>query len=165
MAPIISRSEGHDWGAPLLDPLGIFYIVLAVLYVLTVFAGLGLLFVHREKAAVRIRSFWLTAIAVILLLIYGAWVLIVYPLNGLFTCDTEFWVMSVFLPTSIALFQGMVVDLLDHWELAKHSNQRAIFGCYLTMMLSSSLPTAIRCLRKHSNMPNVARVSESVYDR
>lgn len=103
---VSSRSNGHDWGAPLLDRLGIFYIVLAVIYSIVVFGGLVALFIHRHHPAVRMRNFWIIASAVILLLAYGVFVVIVYPLNGLFKCGCEFWVMSCFLPTSIALFQG-----------------------------------------------------------
>jgi hypothetical protein len=103
----LRRSTGHDWGAPLLDPLGIFYITLGVVYALLVFAGLFTLWLNRNKTAVRLRNFWIISSAVMLLLTYGFWVIIVYPLNGLFKCSVEFWVMSVFFPTSIAMFQGM----------------------------------------------------------
>lgn len=101
------RSNGHDWGAPNLDGLGIFYIVLAVVYALVVLAGLFALWLNRDKTPVRLRSVWVIAPTVLLLLTYCVWVVIVYPLNGLFKCGAEYWVMSCFFPTSIALFQGM----------------------------------------------------------
>jgi uncharacterized RDD family membrane protein YckC len=103
---VLQDRNGHDWGAPRLDQLGVFYIAVAILYALLVFAGLVALFVNRHHPAVRMRNYWITASAVVLLLAYSVFVVIVYPLNGLFKCGTEFWVMSCFLPTSIALFQG-----------------------------------------------------------
>ncbi|KAF2104662.1 hypothetical protein NA57DRAFT_70868 [Rhizodiscina lignyota] len=121
MAPTIIlpgglSKDGHDWGAPLLDALGITYIVIAIAYTLLVFFGLYRLWLHRNEVAVRLRGFWTIASAVILLLTYGAWVIIVYPLNGLFKCNTEFWVMSVFLPTSIGLFQASNIRLLSYYQ-------------------------------------------------
>jgi hypothetical protein len=51
----------------------------------------------------------------------------VYPLNGLFTCGWEFWIMGIWLPFGMALFQG-VFNLSqctsDHWSLPLYSWKR-----------------------------------------
>lgn len=97
---------GHDWGDPNLDPLAVFYIVFAVVYTISVLLGLIWLWKLRHTTAVRLRNFWSIFAAVVIIHIYTVWVILVYPLNGLFKCGEEFWVMSVLLPLGMALFQG-----------------------------------------------------------
>lgn len=89
-----------------LDPLGIGYIVIAILY--TIFLSVELFFLYRRREAfcIRIRNIKVVLAAVSMLHIYLIVVLLVYPWNGLFPCAAEFWIMSVFLPSGMAFFQG-----------------------------------------------------------
>lgn len=105
MAPILSI-RALDGGKANTDALGIFYVVVAILYTLLLAGELYLLNRHRSAFCVRIRSIKVVFSAVSLLHIYLVLVLLVYPWNGMFPCSAEFWIMSVFLPSGMALFQG-----------------------------------------------------------
>ncbi|QDS77610.1 hypothetical protein FKW77_002086 [Venturia effusa] len=89
-----------------LDRLGQFYIGFAIIYTVLVFSGLIALFIHRQSHAVRIRSFKTICTTVLTLHIYLVLILMAYPLNGLYKCWMEFWIMNIILPLGIALFQG-----------------------------------------------------------
>lgn len=107
-AMVSQHGTSHSDGAKI-DALGKFYIGSAIVYTAVVFAGLIALFVHRQHHAVRIRSFKTICTTVLTLHIYLVLVLIAYPLNGLYKCWMEFWVMNILLPLGIALFQGKLV--------------------------------------------------------
>ena len=100
-------SHGIDYKSPNLDSLGYGYIAIAIAYTFIVLAGMIALFQLRKTHAVRIRSFPVICGTVIPLHIYLLLILLVYPLNGLFSCGWEFWIMSILLPLGMALFQGM----------------------------------------------------------
>lgn len=108
MAGISSRGNGLDFQKPNLDLLGIAYIVIAILYTAFVAGELFVLYRHRNDTPIRLRNACNTAAAVVALHIYLVLVLSVYPENGVFKCGTEFWVMSIFLPFGMALFQGLL---------------------------------------------------------
>lgn len=101
-----SNQGGIDYTGPNLDTLGFFYIGFAAAYTVIVLSGLLALFHCRQSHAVRIRSFPVICGTVLSLHIYLLLILLVYPLNGLFTCGWEFWIMSILLPLGMALFQG-----------------------------------------------------------
>lgn len=96
-----------DGGAPNLDMLGVFYIVITIIYTLFVSGELYLLYRHRSAFSIRIRNIKVVFAAVTMLHVYLVLVLLVYPENGEFPCSAEFWIMSIFLPLGMALFQGM----------------------------------------------------------
>lgn len=93
------------------NQLGQFYIAFAIVYTVVVFTGLLALFAHRKSHAVRIRRFKTVCTTVLTLHIYLVLILIAYPLNGLYKCWMEFWIMNILLPLGIALFQGMLLPL------------------------------------------------------
>jgi hypothetical protein len=105
MAPVI-LARILDGGRPNLDALGIIYVTLAIIYTLIVSSELYLLYRNRLEFCIRIRNVRVIFSAVSMLHIYLILVLLVYPWNGLFPCSAEFWIMSVFLPAGMALFQG-----------------------------------------------------------
>jgi uncharacterized membrane protein YgdD (TMEM256/DUF423 family) len=107
----LNGRDGHDWGRPNVDRLGIFFISFAVIYTAIVLAGLYAVFRVRNTHAVRIRSFSVTSATVLTLHAYLVLILIAYPLNGLYKCGYEFWIMNILLPLGIALFQGMLPSL------------------------------------------------------
>lgn len=102
----MEQDDGHDWGNPRLDSLAIFYIVFAIIYTVALLVGLYVLYLLRRTIAVRLRSFWTICSTVLTLHIYLVLILIAYPLNGLYKCGAEFWIMSIVLPLGMALFQG-----------------------------------------------------------
>ena len=95
-----------DGGKPNLGLLGGSYIFLAVAYSLLVVTELYLLFNNRNAFCVRIRGLVVVFAATITLHIYLVLVLLIYPENGVFPCAAEYWIMSIFLPLGMALFQG-----------------------------------------------------------
>jgi hypothetical protein len=108
MAPVLTTRK-LSGGAPNTDPLGILYVVAAILYTVVLSSELYLLYRHRTAFCVRIRNLKAIFSAISILHVYLVLVLLVYPWNGLFPCAAEFWIMSVFLPSGMALFQGTLV--------------------------------------------------------
>src|SRR5690348_18043821 len=104
--PKPSPHHGIDYTQPKLDVLALFYIGFASIYTVFILTGLVVLFKLRHTHAVRIRSFTVICGAVLPLHAYLLLILLVYPLNGLFKCGWEFWIMSILLPLGMALFQG-----------------------------------------------------------
>jgi hypothetical protein len=105
MAPVLNTRK-LDGGASNTDALGIFYVVVAIIYSIVLAAELYLLHKYRTLFCVRIRNLKVVFPAIFILHVYLVLVLLVYPWNGLFPCSAEFWIMSVFLPSGMALFQG-----------------------------------------------------------
>jgi hypothetical protein len=70
------------------------------------------LIINRGLPFLRIRSVPLAISAVALLHVYWVLCLLAYVLNGNFPCATEFWIMSIYLPLGIALFQATNTQLL-----------------------------------------------------
>jgi hypothetical protein len=106
MAPLLHPRKLDGTTRPNTDPLGILYVVVAIVY--TLILGVELFFLHRRREAfcLQIRNLKVVFAAVLMLHIYLILVLLVYPWNGLFPCSAEFWIMSVFLPSGMAFFQG-----------------------------------------------------------
>lgn len=109
MAPVLTPRD-LDGGNANTDALGIAYVVVAILYTFVLAGELCLLFRRRSTFPVRIRNIKATFAAVSMLHVYLVLVLLVYPWNGLFPCAAEFWIMSVFLPSGMALFQGIPIN-------------------------------------------------------
>jgi len=105
MAPILVPRI-LDGGRPNIDALGIAYVIAAIIYTLILAGELYVLYRRRSAFCVRIRNIEVVFTAVTSLHVYLLLVLLVYPLNGRFTCAAEFWIMSVFLPSGMAFFQG-----------------------------------------------------------
>jgi len=105
MAPILIP-RALDGGAPNIDASGIFYVVVAIVYTLILAAELYLFYSRRSAFCIRIRGLQTVMTSVAMLHVYLVLVLLVYPLNGRFACGAEFWIMSIFLPSGMAIFQG-----------------------------------------------------------
>jgi hypothetical protein len=104
MAPIL-LPRTLDGGRPNTDAAGIFYISAIIVYTLVLAGELCMLYQHRSAFCVRIRGLPIIFASVCALQIYLIIVLLVYPLNGTWPCAAEFWVMSLFFPTGMAIFQ------------------------------------------------------------
>ncbi|KAF2665570.1 hypothetical protein BT63DRAFT_428530 [Microthyrium microscopicum] len=111
--------HGHDFGLPNLDGLSFFYIALAIAYSAIIFLSLLVLYWQRATTEVKLRGFGNTCLTVLTLHVYLVLILLAYTLNGLYKCSVEFYIMSVFLPFSMALFQASNMRLLNHFETQK----------------------------------------------
>ncbi|KAH0550887.1 hypothetical protein GP486_007748 [Trichoglossum hirsutum] len=111
--------EGHNWGPINLDAVGKGYIGILIVWSLVVFAGLYVLHINRRKPFIRMRNTRLTIAAVLTIHVYLSLVFLVYPLNGSFPCDAEYWIMSIYLPFGIALFQAQNLQLLSLSSMQK----------------------------------------------
>ncbi|KAI9857598.1 MAG: hypothetical protein M1813_008190 [Trichoglossum hirsutum] len=111
--------EGHNWGPINLDAVGKGYIAILIVWSLLVFAGLFILHINRHKSFIRMRNTRLTIAAVLTIHVYLSLVFLVYPLNGSFPCDAEYWIMSIYLPFGIALFQAQNLQLLSLSSMQK----------------------------------------------
>ncbi|KAL9613106.1 MAG: hypothetical protein Q9167_002323 [Letrouitia subvulpina] len=103
---------GHNWGPPNRDGWGITLIVFTIAYSVCFYAACLLLWRRRKHPVVRMRKISLTLTSVLILHVYILLILLVYPINGSVPCDLEFWVMSIYLPVGIGLFQAQNQQLL-----------------------------------------------------
>ena len=87
--------EGHNWGPPNYDGLGIGYILFAVIYTVLFYLACGFVWIHRRDPAMKMRKIGLALLSVLLLHVYLFIILMVYPWNGLFPCSAEYWIMSM----------------------------------------------------------------------
>lgn len=121
---MMENDNGHDWESPRLDALADFYITFATIYTAALLLGLYILYPLRRTTAVRLRSFWKICSTVFTLHIYLVLIFIAYPLNGLYKCGAEFWIMSVVLPLGMALFQGE--NLMAQVQRMKFPNEYSL---------------------------------------
>lgn len=128
MAPVLSSRKLDGTKTPNTDALGIFYVVVAILYTILLAGELYLLNRHRSSFSVRIRNLKIVFSAISILHIYLVLVLLVYPWNGLFPCTAEFWIMSVFLPSGMALFQVCNARVLTAYESQRRLRRNYLEG-------------------------------------
>lgn len=100
-------------GTPRIDNLAIIYVVLNVFWTTVVLAASVALWQLRRYECLRKRNVALSIAAVLLLQVYWAVNMVIYPLNGTYPCDLNYWVMSIYFPLGIALFQLQNVQLLS----------------------------------------------------
>ena len=100
-------------GTPTLDNLGIVYVVLNVFWTAVVLIGSAALWQFRRHECISKRHVGLTIAAVLCLQIYWSLNMIMYPLNGAYPCDLNYWIMSIYFPLGVALFQLQNVQLLS----------------------------------------------------
>ena len=129
--------KGHDWGSINLDGYGIGFIVFAIVYTIAFLTGCGYVWAHRLTPAVRMRNIPLALSSIMLLHVYITAVFIVYPINGAFPCQAEFWIMSIYLPIGIGLFQAQNQQLLI---VSREQNQLIHYeDCYKQIHGNGSL--------------------------
>ena len=100
-----------------LDGLGWLYISIITIWTAILLAGVVFLIFKRHAAYLRMRNIPLAISAVLTLHIY--WILCVaaYALQGYYPCAAEYWIMSIYLPLGIALFQVCNTQLLHIADL------------------------------------------------
>lgn len=134
------------------DSLGKFYVAVAIIWTSVVVCGSAFLLKNRDLPALRVRNTHLWTSAVFFLHAYWVICLIFYVLNGNYPCSVEFWIMSLWLPFGIALYQvnGMhllhVVRLQTRFVRSRGSyayqgskSARSGWGCLRKIALPDSL--------------------------
>jgi hypothetical protein len=92
--------------APVLDStLGWVYIGLTTAWTIIVLCGMIYLYRHRRLPFLQIRRLPLVFASVIILHLYGACAMCGLVIGALIPCDAQFWIMSIYLPFSMALLQ------------------------------------------------------------
>ena len=114
-----SNGYSMDVGSIKLDGLGKLYISIAVAWTAALIPGAVVLLRNRRLPYLRIRNVPLALSSVATLHVYLILCLIVYVLGGNFPCQTEFWIMSIYLPLGIALYQAANTQLLHISALQK----------------------------------------------
>ena len=100
-----------------LDGLGWLYIAIVTFWTIVLLMGITFLISKRNLPFLRIRNVPLAVSAVATLHVYWVLCLIAYVLQGFFPCATEYWIMSIYLPLGIALFQACNTQLLHIAEV------------------------------------------------
>ncbi|KAK5048068.1 hypothetical protein LTR84_006258 [Exophiala bonariae] len=95
------------------DGLGMTYISIVVVWTCLLLPAIIFLLKNRDLPYLRMRNIPLAVSAVATLHVYWILCLIAYVLNGYFPCTTEYWIMSIYLPLGIALFQASNSQLLS----------------------------------------------------
>lgn len=105
---------GRNWG-PIVnwDSLGKLYASIAIAWTVILALGSAWLIKNRRLPFLRIRNIPLAIASVCFLQVYLVKILLAYTTNGHFLCSAEFWIMSIYLPFGIALFQANMVQLLS----------------------------------------------------
>lgn len=88
------------------DRLGFTYIAIAMAWTCLLLPAAIFLIRNRHLPYLRMRNIPLAISAVAMLHVYWVLCMIAYVLNGFFPCTTEYWIMSIYLPLGIAMFQA-----------------------------------------------------------
>lgn len=126
------------------DGLGMTYISIVVVWTCLLLPAIIFLLKNRHLPCLRMRNIPLAVSAVATLHVYWILCLIAYVLNGYFPCTTEYWIMSIYLPLGIALFQASNSQLLSVATAQKEYTQASA-----TVILQAPPPTRARGLRKY----------------
>lgn len=106
-------AHGHDWSDKYnYDGLGISYLVFAVVYSIIFYTMCGIVWYYRKHPIIRMRNIGLALSSLLILHVYLFLIFLAYPLNGHYPCNFEFWIMSIYLPIGIGLFQAQNQQLL-----------------------------------------------------
>jgi hypothetical protein len=108
-----------DGGPANTNALGLSIIGFIVLCSALLAAGVAFLLHHRHLDFIRIRNIPLMVSALLMIHVYLIMACLTYPLNGTFPCNLEFWIMSVYFPTGVALYQAYNMQLLSLSVLQK----------------------------------------------
>ncbi|SPO07738.1 uncharacterized protein DNG_10433 [Cephalotrichum gorgonifer] len=88
------------------DGVGVFYSVLSIVWTGVLISGMVFLYRRRDMPLLRIRSLPLSFGAVILLHLYWLAVQLGYVYGSLMAASIEYWIMSIYVPCGIGLFQA-----------------------------------------------------------
>lgn len=111
--PSIHRDEDGDGDGPNFDRLAQFYISVAIIWTTTLIAGCTFLVLNRHEQCIRIRNLLLALSGIACLHVYWILCMVAYSMGDKYPCAAEYWVMSIYLPFGIALFQANSMQLLS----------------------------------------------------
>ena len=124
---------------PNFDSLGKLYVAIAVFWTAVLTCGTIYLVRNRHLPAMKVRNtrLWLSA----LISLHSYWVLCwcAYVLNGVYPCSAEYWIMSLWLPLGIALFQVNGMHLV---QIAKRQER---FMCPKSREIDQSIRRRDSC--------------------
>ena len=104
--------KGRDWGSLVnWDDLGKFYAGFIIAWTVILYAGVAFLRINSNLAFIKIRNLPLAIAAISFLHVYLVKIFLAYTTNGHFPCSAEFWIMNIYLPFGIALFQANLAQL------------------------------------------------------
>lgn len=89
-----------------LDGVGIWWLTFCAVWTVMVLGGMSFLYRKRETPTLRLRGLSLTFAGIILLHFYWISVQLGYTLGPLAPEVAEFWIMGIWYPFGIALFQA-----------------------------------------------------------
>jgi hypothetical protein len=105
---------GRNWGPTVnWDGLGKIYAGFIISWTVILYSGVAWLVAHRHLPYLKMRNIPLAVAATSFLHVYLVKIVLAYTTNGHFLCSAEFWIMSIYLPFGIALFQANMVQLLS----------------------------------------------------
>lgn len=103
---------GRNWGPVVIwDSLAKAYAGFIVGWTILLYAGVVWLVWNRNLPHIKIRNVPIAVTSVSCLHLYLIKIVLAYTTNGHFLCSLEFWIMSIYLPFGIALFQANLVQL------------------------------------------------------
>lgn len=123
-----TRTEGNDRNAPTFDNLAKFYVSVVIIWTSSLLVGSAFLIVNRHEQSIRIRNLLLSLGAVSCLHVYWILCVVAYPMGDKYPCAAEYWIMSIYLPLGIALFQTNSIQLLS------------VFGIQEKLLLTAQQP-------------------------
>ncbi|KAL8868568.1 MAG: hypothetical protein Q9174_004906, partial [Haloplaca sp. 1 TL-2023] len=103
---------GHNFVGTNTDGWGILQLVFCFIVTFAVWGLSIVLWFCRNDPVIRMRKVGLAITATNILHVYTALVLIVYAVNEYWPCRAEFWIMSLYLPIGIGLYQAYNQQLL-----------------------------------------------------
>ncbi|KAK5147710.1 hypothetical protein LTR32_000869 [Rachicladosporium monterosium] len=142
--------KGRNWGSLVnWDDLGKAYAAVLVIWTVTLCAGTAWLVVNRRIPFIKMRNLPLALASTAFLHVYLVKIMLAYTTNGHFTCAAEFWIMSIYLPFGIALFQANITQLRSI-----SYRQSRILSRQMSETSFDSLPS-VKKGSKMSKVPNV----------
>lgn len=104
--------QGRDWSSVVnFDLVGKIYVAITVAWTVILYTGVAWLILNRNLYFLKMRNIFLAVVSTTFLHLYLVKILLAYVANGNFSCGAEFWIMSIYLPFGIALFQANMVQL------------------------------------------------------
>lgn len=103
---------GYNFGSKNLDGYGISMIVVVVAYSVCFYTACIFLWAQRHHPVIKMRNVPLLLLSVLVLHVFCFICMVIYTLNGAFSCQVEFWNMNIYLPIGIGLFQAQNQQLL-----------------------------------------------------
>ena len=121
-----TRPRGTD--GPIFDSLAKFYVAVAITWTTALLAGSIFLIFNRHEQCIRIRNLRLVLSTVACLHVYWILCMVSYSMGGKNVCVAEYWIMSIYFPVGIALFQANSMQLLN------------VFGVQEKLLLTAQQP-------------------------